>query len=228
MSKDDLLFAIIGLLLGFVIGDKVTNYVNQKNSAPAPAAQAPGPEQPEETGPTEQELAQAQQAAQSQADNYDAQIAAGDIFFRAQRYDEAAGFFTKANRIKPDSIDPMMALGNVYFVAARETKANDKWPLAEKWYAAALAKDQSRVNIRTGLGLTFMLREPPNYDRAIQEYRKVLEVDAKHEKKREKRKGEERKKKNEKDGGRRGGGGGRVSPKSEALPILREEIAKLK
>src|SRR5206468_8641846 len=36
------------------------------------------------------------------------------------------------------------------------------------------------VNVRTDLGLTFLLREPANLDRAITEFRASLERDPKH------------------------------------------------
>ena len=36
------------------------------------------------------------------------------------------------------------------------------------------------MNVRTDLGLTFIFREKPNYDRAIQEFQKSLEVDPNH------------------------------------------------
>ena len=38
----------------------------------------------------------------------------------------------------------------------------------------------SACNVRTDLGLIFVFREPPNYDRAIQEFSKSLETDPNH------------------------------------------------
>ena len=38
------------------------------------------------------------------------------------------------------------------------------------------------MNVRTDLGNTYFQRQPPDYDRAISEYRKALTVDPKHEK----------------------------------------------
>ncbi len=51
---------------------------------------------------------------------------------------------------------------------------------AEKWYVAALAKKPDDVNVRTDLGLTFVFRSPPNFDRAIQEFNRSLEKDPNH------------------------------------------------
>jgi lipopolysaccharide biosynthesis regulator YciM len=44
----------------------------------------------------------------------------------------------------------------------------------------ALAKRPDDLNVRTDLGLTFIFRENPNYDRAIQEFTRVLQADANH------------------------------------------------
>jgi tetratricopeptide (TPR) repeat protein len=52
---------------------------------------------------------------------------------------------------------------------------------AEKWYTAALARNPDDVNVRTDLGLTFYLRNPPDYERAISEYRGSLQRDPRHE-----------------------------------------------
>jgi tetratricopeptide (TPR) repeat protein len=36
------------------------------------------------------------------------------------------------------------------------------------------------INVRTDLGLTFIFRDPPNYDRAIQEFNRSLQIDPGH------------------------------------------------
>ena len=66
-----------------------------------------------------------------------------------------------------------MHLGNAYFDL-------EKYEEAEKWYTSALSKKDDDVNVRTDLGLTFIFRDKPNYDRAIQEFRRSLELDPNH------------------------------------------------
>mgnify|MGYP003402921694 CR=1 FL=1 len=43
-----------------------------------------------------------------------------------------------------------------------------------------MTKKPDDNNVRTDLGLTYIFRPTPNYDRAIQEFSKVLETDPKH------------------------------------------------
>lgn len=237
MTKDDVLFSIIGLLLGFILGYMLTNNFNQRALAPAPAASEPppaglaqappgGPAQNPQADP--QALDQAQQQAAAKPNDYDAQFQAGEVFYQAWRYDEAAKYYEKASQLRPDSTVPMIALGNNHFDHAARFQANDRWPLAEKWYAAALAKDSKNVNARTDLGLTFFFREPPDYDRALKEFRKSLELNPQHEptlqnmaalyiKKNDKATAQDFLSKLEK-----------LNPQNPALNALREDLAKLK
>jgi tetratricopeptide (TPR) repeat protein len=78
-----------------------------------------------------------------------------------------------ANKLKPDDREVIVHLGNANFDA-------EHYDEAEKWYTAALAKKADDVDVRTDLGLTFVFRDPPNYDRAIQEFNKSLETDPSH------------------------------------------------
>src|SRR4029079_9351757 len=55
-----------------------------------------------------------------------------------------------------------------------------KYADAESWYSKALAKKPDDVDVRTDLGLTYMFREPADYDRAIQEFKRSLEIKPDH------------------------------------------------
>jgi tetratricopeptide (TPR) repeat protein len=184
MSKDDVLFSIIGLLLGFILGFFVTNSFNQKAAAPAPTAtNAPGPTDagpPQQQLPDPQVLEAAKKKAAEAPDDYEAQMAAGEAFYRAIRYQEAINYLLKANQIRPQDVEPMVALGNTYFDDAARNRLNGQWLQAEKWYAEALKVDEKNVNVRTDLGLTFFYRTPPDYEKAIGHFRKSLEIDPEH------------------------------------------------
>jgi len=55
-----------------------------------------------------------------------------------------------------------------------------KYEDAESWYSKALVKKPDDVDVRTDLGLTFMFRDPANYDRAIEEFKRSLEIKPDH------------------------------------------------
>jgi tetratricopeptide (TPR) repeat protein len=188
MKKDNILFGIIGLLLGVIFGFLVTNFVNQGGSAGRPgAAQSAASALPPGHPPLDSNAATDQQSAGMQAavqeaiaqahnepNNFDAQLTAAQMFYQIGRYDEAMQFLMKANQLKPDHYETIVSLGNTNFDA-------QNYEAAEKWYLAALAKKPDDVNVRTDLGLTFLFRQPPDYDKAIKEFRRSLEKDPNHE-----------------------------------------------
>ena len=190
MSKDNVLFSIIGVLLGFIIGFMFANNANQQAAKPrAATAQAPQgnlpPDHPQlpSNAVADQSGAQtgampavqaAIEKARNEPDNFEAQKQAGEMFYRIQRWNEAIDYWLKANKLKPDDYETIVSLGNVYFESG-------KYELAEQWYSSALIKKPDDVNVRTDLGTTFMARTPPDFDRAIKEYKRSLELDPNHE-----------------------------------------------
>jgi tetratricopeptide (TPR) repeat protein len=180
MTKENILFVIIGILGGFIAGFMFANNVNQNGVRPAATTtmnsnSAIPPGHPE-VGGNSGEIQQVQAAidkAKAEPDNFEAQIKAAEMFYQTQKFDGAIEFLKQANKIKPDDYETIVNLGNSYFDAT-------KYEEAEKWYTAALVKKTDDINVRTDLGLTFIFRQPPNYDRAIQEFTKTLEKDPNH------------------------------------------------
>lgn len=182
MNKKVLLAGIAGLFLGCVIGFVFANSINRSASnSPATATtgnsnQVPPSGHPDFNGNTGESLPQVQAVidrAAAEPDNFDAQTKAAAMFYQIERFDRAIEFLKRANELKPDDYGTIVNLGNSYF-------DSNRFEEAEKWYAAALAKNSDDVNVRTDLGLTFLLRQPPNYDRAVQEFTRSLKKDANH------------------------------------------------
>lgn len=185
MTKENFLFGIIGLLLGLIIGFMFANSVNQ-SATPTVASMAnqPGikpnaalpPGHPEVSNQQAENMPEVQEAiekAKKEPENFDAQIKAAEMYYQIGRFNGAIEFLEKANKIKPEDYDTIVNLGNAYFDANRYEEA-------EKWYTTALVKNPDNINVRTDMGLTFIFRQPPNYDRAIQEFQRSLEKDSNH------------------------------------------------
>ena len=185
MNKENVLFSLVGILLGFIVGFIFANTANRAGLAPQGAAA--GQQQAEGLPPghpavdpsqmrpkvDEATLSSAAKLADEQADNFAAQTNAAALSAQAGRYDDAVKFYTRANKAKPDDYETLVALGNTLFDA-------EKLAEAEEWYAAALQKNPKDVNVRTDLGLTFLLREPAQYERAVAEFKRSLEVEPAH------------------------------------------------
>jgi tetratricopeptide (TPR) repeat protein len=180
MSKDNILFTLVGVGFGLFFGFVFVAWANQRAVQARPQAAAGS-----ETVGAQSSIAVADQQMQSvvadatkqareNPQDFNAQMTAGGIAYKAHQFDDALEFFLKANELKPEEVEPVIQLGNVNYDAGR-------LQAAEKWYTAALLKEPDNVNVRTDLGLTFLLREPPDYDRAIAEFRHSLERDQHHE-----------------------------------------------
>ena len=181
MNKDNILFAIVGLLLGLIIGFIGANSINrnaisQANQGVNPLSGLPEGH-PGVTGQADPssmpEVQSAVEKAKQEPENFEAQVKAGELFYQIQRYDEAVNYFAQANKLKPDDRELIVRLGNASFDGS-------KFEEAEKWYLKALETDSEDVNVRTDLGLTFIFRVPPDYDRAIKEFLASLERNPTH------------------------------------------------
>lgn len=191
MKKESLVFGITGLTAGLVIGFFFANSINQTGvastssptaaSAPAVASDAtipPGhPNIGQVPGGSGGEMDVAVQetidAAKAAPGDFDAQVKAADVYYRISRFDDALKYLNIAIKLKPENREAMVSLGNTYFDA-------EKWEDAEKWYTAALAKKADDASVRTDLGLIYVFRTPPDYDRAIQEFNRSLAIDPNH------------------------------------------------
>lgn len=184
MNRENVLFSVVGLLLGYLVAFHLVVYVNQGQPAP-PAAAAAGQsaeglpaDHPAVAGGADRQrlLAEAEKAAgaaRNEPDNFDAQLRAAEGYFEAGSFEEAIDFMTRANKLRPDDYDTVVRLGNVYSSAGR-------FEDAARWYTAALAKRPGDCDARSELALTFYMRKPSQPENAISELRRCLQTDPNH------------------------------------------------
>jgi tetratricopeptide (TPR) repeat protein len=202
--KSNIMFGVLGLIVGLVIGFMGANSINksayekqptpslsksESNSNPMLPKDHPpiGTSNGEQSAPRP-EVAAAIEKAKAQPQDFEAQMTAADLYYQIMRFDEAAKFYEIAAKLKPADSEPMIKAGNAYFDDAQtvakngdDKAATQKFILAEKWYMQALQKEPKNIIARTDLGLTFFLREPRDIERAIKEYKTSLNIDPNHE-----------------------------------------------
>lgn len=162
MSRENILFAIIGLLLGFIVGFMFASSMSQKAATPTVASSAQGlpADHPPVGGgqgggqgaAANPQAMQAQvqaslEKARNEPQNFEAQIQAADLYYQIRRYDQALEYLLKANQLKPSDYRTVVLLGMVNLDA-------EHFDQAEKWYRAALKMKQDDVMVLAGLAAT--------------------------------------------------------------------------
>jgi len=157
MTRDNLLFAIIGILIGFIIGFLLANSILTREAAQraAPLSAQPGQNLPADHPPVngaqggdgQQMLVQVQEAmkqAREHPDDFDAQVAAAKLEYQIQRFDQAIEYLLIANKLKPNDFNVLGMLGVANMDAGH-------FDAAEKWYRAALIKQPNDIPVLDGL-----------------------------------------------------------------------------
>jgi len=157
MNRDNLLFAIIGVLLGFIVGFIFASTMSQRygpTGLPAmsanqtlPADHPPIQGSGDDQQNPQQVFAQVQAAiakARSDPKDFDAQVTAAKLEYQVQRYDQTIEFLLKANQLKPDNYEVLAMLGEANMEGAH-------YDQAETWYKAALAKKPGDVGVLASL-----------------------------------------------------------------------------
>jgi tetratricopeptide (TPR) repeat protein len=156
-----LLFAIIGILLGFIAGFLLAGNITQREAAqramPLSAQQGSqnlppnhppvaGDQQPASGEGGQQMLASVQTAMKQARENpndFDAQVTAAKLEYQIQRFDQAIEYLLAANKLKPDNTEVLAMLGEANLDAQH-------FDAAVKWYKAALAKNPKDITSLDG------------------------------------------------------------------------------
>ncbi len=154
MSRENLLFGIIGILLGFIVGFMFASSMSQKTqqaqlasagqSLPAdhPPVGAQNPSgNPEEV---RAQVTESLEKARNEPKNFEAQIKAAELYYQIGRYDQAIEFLLKANQLNPTDYRTVVVLGMVNLDAGR-------FDTAEKWYRAAMKMKDDDIMVAAGL-----------------------------------------------------------------------------
>ncbi|MDQ1560568.1 MAG: hypothetical protein QOD32_3628 [Pyrinomonadaceae bacterium] len=207
MNKN-ILLCVIGLTLGFGAGFFIANKVTGgAPAAPAAAANATSaspdsapPLDPTQAGAplppghpdvnsaaaaansnpngvaaTDPDAQAAMEAADSKPKDFDLQMNAAATFYKLKAFDKAALYLQRAVDLKPKDFDALSAMGNTKYDAG-------DFAAAATFYERALAVQPQNAEVQTDLGNTYFQRQPPDFRRAIEEYRKTLKLNPRHEK----------------------------------------------
>ena len=159
MTRENILFAIIGILLGFIVGFMLASSMSQKSamqvagaSQTMPADHPPlsGQNAPDPQAVREQVSASLEKA-RTEPNNFDAQTKAAELYYQIQQYDKAIEYLIKANQLKPTDYRTVTLLGVFNLDAGH-------YDTAEKWYRVAMKMKSDDVMVLSGLAYSTLQR----------------------------------------------------------------------
>jgi tetratricopeptide (TPR) repeat protein len=145
MTRENLLFAIIGILFGFIVGFMFASSMSQKTALSAVnAGTGSSQSMPSDHPPVGAQNAGADPAAireqvtssiakaKNEPQNFDAQMQAAELYYQIQRYDQAIEYLLKANKIKPNDTIVLSGLAAVTIEKGDAKAAEDAIAKLEK------------------------------------------------------------------------------------------------
>ncbi len=196
MGKKGFWIATIGILFGFAGGFFFANMLNRQeiDSLKAKAAQSPVSEKAEPGGNdqnvpdlTADEIKQKIAQADQNPENIDFQKNLGlSLYLYAEMrkntelLPEAKRLMLRAYEKDPKDYELLIGLANVSFVLGQKNQDNKSLEEAREFYHRALEIKPKEVDLQTDVGSTYFLETPPQYEKALAEYRKALRIDPNH------------------------------------------------
>jgi Tfp pilus assembly protein PilF len=181
LSNKKILYGLIGLALGFIVGFMWTRDFNSRNaSAGSTASERVGGSGGTGGGPSQQAMManvrETVEKARNNPKDYNAQIAAASVYDQIGRTAEAVDFMKKAydiNATEAAKLDIPAYLGEWYL-------RQKDYQESERWYRRALETQPNSTDFLTELGATFVEREPPDLAKGIQYLEAALKSDPKN------------------------------------------------
>jgi len=159
MTRENLLFSIIGLLLGFIVGFMFASSMSQKygpgtqaaaNSQSLPSDHPPvGGNTAGNQGGMQPNVMASIEKARKEPKNFEAQLKAAELYYEIRQFDQSIEYLLKANQIKPTDYQTVVNLGLVNLDAGH-------FDTAERWYKAALKIKSDDVMVLAGLAETML------------------------------------------------------------------------
>ncbi len=203
MGKKGFWIATIGILFGFAGGFFFANMLNRqeidalkvKAAQASPAGQATQTGQKMEIGendPAEDDLSPDEirkkiKQADENPSNIKFQSELGLSLYsyavmkkNAELLPDAKRLIMRAYEKDPKDQSILLALGNVSSDIGQSKKDNKSLEEARVYYGKALALKPGQADVQTDIGWTYALADPPEYEKALAEYRKSLQIDPEH------------------------------------------------
>lgn len=193
MQKSSLIISIIAVILSFAGGFFLANSINKKeiSALQNEVSKLKSNEQGSnnQNTLTDEEIAQKIAEADKQPENIEFQKNLAIALYRYASMKQETKYLPDISRLmtrvyekNPNEYDAIIFLGSVYFDLGAGKSDNESLKKAREFYQKALVIKPKEIEVQTDLGLTYLLSNPPEPDKAVAELQKSLQLNAKHEK----------------------------------------------
>lgn len=174
---------VVGFVVGAAIGFFAANMMSRSATAPARAPQPAAAEPAPEPELSDDDLTRAMAAVESRPDDFEAQYKMGEALLRiADRPVEAVRYYERAAAIKPGAVEAHAGVADARFASALRSSEAGVYDTAlldaaAASYERALDLAPKTAGFHAALGMTRVVRRPPDLDRAEREFRRALELE---------------------------------------------------
>ena len=196
MNKKALIISIIAVLISFVAGFFIANAFNRKEINDLQAevgrwknVQKNTPEPDSKTPLTDDEIREAIAKADAKPEDLELQknIALAIYGYTNSQQDttwlpEIDRLLVRAYEKNPKDYTLIVTLANIYFDVSQSRDDPESLKKSREFYQKALEIKPNDTDVRSDLGLTYLLANPPENEKAVTEFNKALKINPKHEK----------------------------------------------
>lgn len=204
MNVQKVLIFAAGILFGFIAGFALANGINRSEqdklrgeltklrAGSGDASQSVSQPTPGVEGSlptlTDEQLAAAVARADANPEDANLQRISGQALYlyatekgNTSVLPDAARLLERALASDPGNNQLMVLAANAHFIIARNEGDAKRLREARRLYEKAIAGGSEDVVVRTSLGMTYFYDAPPDPRRAVEEYRRALEIGPRHE-----------------------------------------------
>src|SRR5437762_4777925 len=174
MKSDAIAFGIAGMLFGLIAGWIIGSQQTTARPAPAAAAQTAAPATAGGSATTraavldETKVNAIKNVAEREASNPQPRVELGNLYFDAERYDDAIKWYTEALKLAPKDVDVSTDLGVCYYYSNQPDKALEQ-------FARSLAIDPKHAKTLLNIGIVKAFGKQ-DLDGAMQAWQQVIDI----------------------------------------------------
>src|SRR5438552_5425673 len=174
MKSDAIAFGIAGVLFGLIAGWIIGSQQATTTSGAAPAASQGAAPANASAPPTraaivdEKQVTALKTVAEREASNARPRVELGNLYFDAERYDDAIKWYSEAMKIAPNDVDVSTDLGVCYYYANQADKALEQ-------FAHSMKIDPKHAKTLLNLGIVKAFGKQ-DLDGAVQAWQQVMAV----------------------------------------------------